>query len=232
MNSNLSMISGIINTYNTSNTYTGKSQVSVGQNAIDLFKKGNKIRIKKANRGKFTEYCGGKVTQECISRGKNSSNPKIRKRATFADNARKWKHQNGGTLNPYSVSKIIDSLYKLNPKEEFLGKPSHNYDFAISEEEANKLGYFPDERGHRDDRVKKESHPSHPSKGVWSNYLFNLTNKGFEDPNFILFGLNDGQQDPQAVLTYNNGIVLPEFTITPKENYILNSYDNIKLKLR
>ena len=59
-----------------------------------LLKKGgkNKIHIKKKNRGKFTEYCGGKVTSECIQRGKNSSNPAIRKRATFAANARKWKH--------------------------------------------------------------------------------------------------------------------------------------------
>lgn len=57
---------------------------------INSDKKGNKIHIKKANRGKFTEYCGGKVTSECIARGKRSSNPVIRKRATFAANARKW----------------------------------------------------------------------------------------------------------------------------------------------
>lgn len=56
------------------------------------------IHIKKANRGKFTDYCGGKVTSECIARGKASSNPAIRKRATFAANARKWKHKNGGTI--------------------------------------------------------------------------------------------------------------------------------------
>ena len=54
-----------------------------GEKVIEMFKKGHKIHIKKANRGKFTEYCGGKVTSECISRGKNSSDPKIRKRATF-----------------------------------------------------------------------------------------------------------------------------------------------------
>lgn len=29
---------------------------------IELFKKGKKIFIKKQNRGKFTEYCNGKVT--------------------------------------------------------------------------------------------------------------------------------------------------------------------------
>ena len=56
------------------------------------------IHIKKANRGKFTSYCGGKVTSECIARGKKSPNPAIRKRATFAANARKWKHQYGGKI--------------------------------------------------------------------------------------------------------------------------------------
>lgn len=56
------------------------------------FKKGGKIHIKEENRGKFTDYCGGKVTSECIARGKASSSPTIRKRATFAANARKWKH--------------------------------------------------------------------------------------------------------------------------------------------
>lgn len=52
-------------------------------------KKGG-IHIKKSNEGKFTEYCDGKVTSECIERGKNSPSAKIRKRATFAANARKW----------------------------------------------------------------------------------------------------------------------------------------------
>jgi len=59
-----------------------------------LYKKGGKpkIHIKKANRGKFTEYCGGKVTNDCIQKGKNSKNPAVRKRAVFAQNARKFKH--------------------------------------------------------------------------------------------------------------------------------------------
>lgn len=57
-----------------------------------------KIRIKKANKGKFTKYCGGKVTSECIAKGKRSSDPAVRKRATFAANARKWHHAFGGDL--------------------------------------------------------------------------------------------------------------------------------------
>ena len=61
-------------------------------------KKGNKIYIKPKNRGKFTKYCHGKVTDKCIAKGKNSSNPAIRKRATFADNARHFKHRLGGSI--------------------------------------------------------------------------------------------------------------------------------------
>lgn len=64
----------------------------------------SKIRIKKENKGKFTDYCGGKVTEECIQKGKRSSDPAIRKRATFAANSRKWKHQAGGTVNWGSVA--------------------------------------------------------------------------------------------------------------------------------
>lgn len=67
-------------------------------NTYNAFAEGGGIHIKKKNRGKFTEYCGGKVTEECIRRGKNSSNPTTRKRATFAANARNW-NAFGGWLN-------------------------------------------------------------------------------------------------------------------------------------
>ena len=56
-------------------------------------KKKGKIYIKPENRGKFTKYCGGKVTQACINRAKKSKDPKVRKMATFAANARKWNHK-------------------------------------------------------------------------------------------------------------------------------------------
>lgn len=78
---------------------------------VPLFKKGNKIYIKKSNRGKFTEYCGGNVTQECIQRGKNSPDPKIRKRATFADNARHFKHKSGGQIvQEFKLRKMLSNI--------------------------------------------------------------------------------------------------------------------------
>lgn len=66
-------------------------------NGISEAKSG--IYIKPSHRGKFTEYCGGKVTAECIARGKRSKSAAIRKEATFAANARKWKHDDGGGVH-------------------------------------------------------------------------------------------------------------------------------------
>lgn len=198
---------------------------------VPYFKKGNGIHIKKKNQGKFTEYCNGKVTQECIDKAKKSKNPTLRKRATFADNARKWKHQKGGSL--YSSGNTTESLYRGASKVESLGTPWHNYDFTQSEAWANAHGYLPDERGHRDDRVKKESHPTHPSRGSWKGMNhFHLTDKGMQDVNHTLFGMADGGQDPQATLYYKNSIILPEITVTPKETYVHNTYDNIKMKFQ
>ena len=57
-----------------------------------------KINIKPENKGKFTKYCKSKgyksVNKKCIEEGKKSPNPKTRKRATFAENA-KYKFKKG-----------------------------------------------------------------------------------------------------------------------------------------
>lgn len=82
-------------------------------NEVNLFKRGGEIKIKEKNKGSFTRYCGGNVTSECIRKGKNSPDPKIRKKATFAANARKWKHQNGGVLITYNVDKLNNLLNGL-----------------------------------------------------------------------------------------------------------------------
>lgn len=135
----------------------------------------------------------------------------------------------GGDTNPNTVSATVDAIYESYPKEVSLGTPPHNYDFTYSDKWANEHGYFPDTRGHRDDRVKKPAHPSHPSRGTWEGDRFILTDRGIEDPNYVFFGLNDGEQDPQATLIYKDGVVLPEVTVSPKENYVFNSYDYFKL---
>lgn len=88
---------------------------------ISKLKNGNKIHIKEKNKGSFRRWCGGNVTDECIRKGKNSSNPKIRKKATFADNARHWKHKDGGILQKYQIGGFINpamaAIPYMNPNE-------------------------------------------------------------------------------------------------------------------
>ena len=201
----------------------------------NTFAEGGKIHIKPSKRGTFTAAAKkhGKSVQSFASQvlaNKEDYSPAMVKKANFARNTSKWKHADGGPLNPYSAGSLVDAIYRSSKGEEYLGEPSHHYDFTIPEEEANRLGYYPDERGHRDDRVKKPAHPTHPSRGKWNSFEeFELTDKGMENPNYTLFGLVDGGQDPQAVMTYKGGVVLPEITVTPKESYIMNPYDNIKI---
>lgn len=72
-------------------TFTGVAAIGAGY-GITKHKNGGKmkIHIKKKNRGKFTSYCGGKVTQSCIDKAKASGNAKLVKRAIFAENSRHW----------------------------------------------------------------------------------------------------------------------------------------------
>lgn len=53
-----------------------------------------KIKIKKSREGTFTAWCKRQgfdgVTRECIRKGLESKDPRIRKKANFARNARKW----------------------------------------------------------------------------------------------------------------------------------------------
>lgn len=62
-----------------------------------VFAKGGKIHINPKNRGKFnaTKKRTGKTTEELT----HSKNPLTRKRAIFALNSRKWRHDYGGYLN-------------------------------------------------------------------------------------------------------------------------------------
>ena len=82
---------------NINNAVLNTKNTMFNNSLLNLAAKGGKIYIKPENRGKFTEYCGGKVTSECINRGKKSTSPAVRKRAVFAENARKW-HSLGGNL--------------------------------------------------------------------------------------------------------------------------------------
>ena len=67
-----------------------------------LFAEGGRIHIKPENRGKFTETKRrtGKTTEELT----HSKNPLTRKRAIFAQNAKKWHHAFGGYLMTHGAN--------------------------------------------------------------------------------------------------------------------------------
>lgn len=130
---------------------------------IPYLKKGSGIHIKKENRGKFTEYCGGKVTDECIQRAKKSKNLKLRKRATFAANARAWKHQDGGEMLLKAKQKAMDAV----------GKPNQFLD-GWNQARLN-TGRFDDQLGNglmEQQKLNRDNTPIYYNSGAFANATF------------------------------------------------------------
>lgn len=222
---------------------------------IPYLAKGSGIHIKKENRGKFTETKKrtGKTTEELT----HSKNPLTRKRAIFAQNAKKWKHEDGGEVHKLNGHRsILDNgwfktkdLKKNHPLTyqqggsfttgalvntiwEFPNQVKYgngNYN-NVNNKLLSQL--TPDSRRHYSDKVKLSNHPTHPSRGRFnkSGTKFYLTDFGMQNPNLTLFGTADGNQDGQTTMIYKGGVVLPEITVTPKQGrYIDNTYDQIKI---
>lgn len=222
---------------------------------IPYLAKGSGIHIKKENRGKFTatKKRTGKTTEELT----HSKNPLTRKRAIFAQNAKKWKHEDGGEVHkPNGHRSILDNgwfktkdLKKNHPltyqqggsfttgaladaiydngSEQKYGNGNYN---NVNNKLLSQL--TPNSKGHYNDIVKLRNHPTHPSRGRFnkSGTKFYLTDFGMQNPNLTLFGTADGNQDSQTTMIYKGGVVLPEITTTPKQgNYIDNPYDQIKI---
>lgn len=218
---------------------------------IPYLAKGSGIHIKKENRGKFTETKKrtGKTTEELT----HSKNPLTRKRAIFAQNAKKWKHEDGGEVHkPNGHRSILDNgwfktkdLKKNHPLTyqqggnfttgalantiwEFPNQIKYGNHNNVNNKLLSQL--TPDSKGHYDDKVKLSNHPTHPSRGRFnkSGTKFYLTDFGMQ--NLTLFGTADHNQDGQTTMIYKGGIVLPEITVTPKQGrYVDNTYDQIKI---
>lgn len=222
---------------------------------IPYLAKGSGIHIKKENRGKFTETKKrtGKTTEELT----HSKNPLTRKRAIFAQNAKKWKHKDGGEVHkPNGYRSILDNGWfktkDLKKNHPLTYQQGGNFTTGAL---ADTIWEFPnqvkygngnynnvnnkllsqltlDSRGHYSDKVKLSNHPTHPSRGRFnkSGTKFYLTDFGMQNPNLTLFGTADGNQDSQTTMIYKGGVVLPEITVTPKQGrYIDNTYDQIKI---
>ena len=168
-------------------------------NYIDFMKTGG-IHIKKKNRGKFTDYCGGKVTTECIQRGKNSPSATIRKRATFAQNARSWsKREEGGILHAQTGAKVNLSYQALtkkteDPEEIKLQNPEEDTEKTITSELSQ-----PEETNWWDAKAQRYLQMSNevqqtvtqdPETGIYSQSGYSYTGnpkdpKGFRNNNWL-----------------------------------------------
>lgn len=171
-------------------------------NILEFLKNGSGIHIKEKNKGKFTSYCGGKVTDECIQKGKNSSNPAIRKRATFAANARKWKHKKGGIikaedgtktnwwskigngLKNFGESKVGQQIISQGLSTIFGGGNSSNNDISKVAEDFNnsKLESINQQRlqnlEYAKNLLESKSDPNNPNatEGVFKDYVLGQIN--------------------------------------------------------
>jgi flagellum-specific peptidoglycan hydrolase FlgJ len=118
------------------------------------------IKIKKSHQGRFTDYCGGKVTDVCIQKAKNSGNASLKKQAVFAENARAWKHQKGGTLQPLDLGKFFAEYKYQAPR--YYSKAQNN---------------IPDlpETTYNIPTSSKQTEQTEEATGLWSLPVYNST---------------------------------------------------------
>lgn len=88
--------------WNNGSITSGKEGMAIGKDGI---------HIKKSHEGRFTAFKAR--TGETTAEAKHSSDPHVRKMATFAANAAKWKHQQGGTLRPTAKQSTIPQQLPL-----------------------------------------------------------------------------------------------------------------------
>lgn len=108
--------------------------------------KGGKIHIKPENRGKFTAL--KKRTGKSASWFKEHGTPAQKKMATFALNARKWKHDDGGWIDeeftlPYSayIADRVNNMGLINPFGDGGLMGTHGADFTNGITVINNGGY-------------------------------------------------------------------------------------------
>lgn len=94
---------------------------------IGFYKSGNKIYIKPENRGKFTKSAkaAGKSVQEHARDvlANPNATPLQKKRANFAQNSKKWKHENGAKIHkPWNHRSILDNDFCQGIKYKLISK--------------------------------------------------------------------------------------------------------------
>lgn len=113
------------------NQMSNVSEDTLAYQYISYLKKGGGIHIKKKNRGKFTESAkrAGKSVQEHARDVVNDPNATTlqKRRAQFALNAKKFKHQYGGSIKP-----SFEEWIAMIPEDKVDLSPNSTYDYRIA----------------------------------------------------------------------------------------------------
>lgn len=110
-----------------SNNFACGGKMKANGGILDSYAKGGTIYIKPENRGKFTatKQRTGKTTEKLT----HSKNPLTRKRAIFAQNSRKFNHEDGGYLDSNEVfangGKLVDITKDLDNVTVYANGGSH-----------------------------------------------------------------------------------------------------------
>ena len=155
----------------------------------NYFDEGGGIHIKPENRGKFTAL--KERTGKSATWFKEHGTPAQKKMATFALNARKWKHKDGGSISDsqyYNImEKVADDNYeawKYNNSDEALlhalNDPTYNYRGYYNkypESNANSSTHWTDE-------FKTVYHPTFSSESIYSGKKSQYNPKGIKGGNW------------------------------------------------
>lgn len=193
---------------------------NVGGLLANPYGKGGGIHIKPSHRGRFTALL--KRTGKPASWFKAHGTPAQKKMATFALNARKWKHEDGGPLNLYpSGGKFITTL--APDREEAFMKDWQAY------ANLNKLDMNPDNPEHYYDyrgfwNENKRSSVANPFIWETKSTAGHLPDK-WKTPGHPTFSVESvyAKQAPGLAGTWENGIYIPPVKV---------DQDSVKLRQR
>ena len=101
------------------------------------YRDGGSIHIKEENRGKFNELLDR--TGKSASWFKEHGTPLQKKRATFALNARKWQHADGGSIDTMGNEQLESSDYSNDETDEDISNNNMDYLDSLSEDELTNL---------------------------------------------------------------------------------------------
>lgn len=142
--------------------------------ALRLYKLGGTIHIKPENVGKFTatKKRTGKTTEELT----HSKNPITKKRAVFAQNAAKWKHQDGGLLErkgaPFATPKPILPEFPYNGQSMYKG--GYNLKRALELYKPDNTGHLPSVDNTNGEWLKDKDYPTSWKELLQSSLNLNL----------------------------------------------------------